>query len=110
MAAHNVPAEPYSGKNPVPKIATKLTALVNPEKATDAKARQLQDRSGQQEEKETEQTADRLAKGRTMHVTEPTTGEEVDIRNAAEEPDLESKGENVLRYDFPPPGERCVFA
>ncbi|KAH9941531.1 hypothetical protein B0H21DRAFT_752338 [Amylocystis lapponica] len=96
-------AEPYSGKNPVPKIATKITSLVNPQRATDAKARQLQNRSDKRGEKDIKKTARSLAKGNTMHVTEPATGEEVDIRNAAEEPDLNSKGENVLRRDFPPP-------
>ncbi|CCM05424.1 uncharacterized protein FIBRA_07641 [Fibroporia radiculosa] len=96
-------SEPYSGKNPVPKIATKLTSLVNPERATDAKAEQLQDRSGQRQEKETEKIARRLAKGHVMHTTDPTTGEDLDIRNADEEPDLSTKGENVLRHEFPPP-------
>ncbi|EMD37079.1 hypothetical protein CERSUDRAFT_114979 [Gelatoporia subvermispora B] len=96
-------AEPYSGKNPVPKIATKLTSLVSPEKATEAKARQLQDQSAKNEEKQTEKTASRLAKGRTMHVTDPTTGENLSIRNAEEEPDPRSKGENVLEQGFPPP-------
>ncbi|OCH92775.1 hypothetical protein OBBRIDRAFT_864983 [Obba rivulosa] len=99
-------AEPYSGKNPVPKIATKLTSLVNPEKATDAKAQELQDKSVKQEEKQTKKTASRLAKGRTMHVTDPTTGEELDIRNADEEPDPRSKGENVLEQGFPPPAQQ----
>ncbi|OSD00665.1 hypothetical protein PYCCODRAFT_1479096 [Trametes coccinea BRFM310] len=99
-------AEPYSGKNPVPNIATKLTSLVNPEKATDAKAQQLQDQSARREEKQTEKNARRLAKGHAMHVTDPTTGEELDIRNVDEEPDLRSKGDNVLRQDFPPPNWR----
>ncbi|EED84133.1 predicted protein [Postia placenta Mad-698-R] len=92
--------EPYSGKNPVPKIATKLTSLVNPKKATDAKAQQLQ--SNQQE---TKQTVRGLAKGHAVHTTDPTTGEELDIRNANTDEDLDtrSKGENVLRHEFPPP-------
>ncbi|PCH37535.1 hypothetical protein WOLCODRAFT_128544, partial [Wolfiporia cocos MD-104 SS10] len=100
--AHKL-SEPYSGKNPVPQIATKLTSLVNPEKATDAKAQQLQDRSDQRDEKETEETARRLAKGHCMRVRDPITGEDLDIRNADEELDLTSKGENVLRHEFPPP-------
>ncbi|EED79792.1 predicted protein [Postia placenta Mad-698-R] len=97
--AHTL-GEPYSGKNPVPKIATKLTSLVNPKKATDAKAQQLQ--SNQQE---TKQTVRGLAKGHAVHTTDPTTGEELDIRNANtdEDLDLRSKGENVLRHEFPPP-------
>ncbi|KAI8972445.1 hypothetical protein BD414DRAFT_469487 [Trametes punicea] len=100
--AHKL-AEPYSGKNPVPQIATKLTSLVNPQKATDAKAQQLQDESVRTEEKETERNARRLAKGHVMRVTDPTTGEELDIRNADEDPDVRSKGDNVLHQSFPPP-------
>ncbi|KAI0363405.1 hypothetical protein BV20DRAFT_975731 [Pilatotrama ljubarskyi] len=100
--AHKL-AEPYSGKNPVPHIATKLTSLVNPQKATDAKAQQLQDHSVHREEKQTERNARRLAKGHIMHVTDPTTGEELDICNADEDPDVRSKGDNVLHQDFPPP-------
>ena len=95
-------AEPYSGKNPVPQITTRLTALVNPERATEAKAAQLQDQSEHQDQKQTEKRAQRLAKGYVMHVTDPATGDELDIRNADEEPDLRSKGENVLDTDFPP--------
>ncbi len=91
-------AEPYSGKNPVPSITTKLTSLVNPQKAGEAKAQQLQDQSVRHEEKETEKTARRLAKGHVMHVTDPTTGEELDIRNADEDADVHSKGENVLHH------------
>ena len=97
--------EPYSGKNPVPVITTKLTSLISPEKATDAKAKQLQDASARREAKDTQKTANRLAKGHVMHVKDPTTGEELDIRNADEEPDTQSKGENVLHNEFPTPGE-----
>ncbi|TBU59824.1 hypothetical protein BD310DRAFT_1038272 [Dichomitus squalens] len=95
--------EPYSGKNPVPVIAIKLTSLISPEKATDAKAKQLQDSSARREAKDTRKTADKLAKGHVMHVEDPTTGEELDICNADEEPDTRSKGENVLHNDFSPP-------
>ncbi|EKM56734.1 uncharacterized protein PHACADRAFT_207924 [Phanerochaete carnosa HHB-10118-sp] len=95
--------EPYSGKNPVPQIATKLSALINPEHATEAKAAQLQDQSGAQDQKQTEKRAHRLAKGYVMHVVDPITGEEMDIRNADEEPDTRNRGENVLENDFPPP-------
>ncbi|KAI0634023.1 hypothetical protein C8Q77DRAFT_721518 [Trametes polyzona] len=100
--AHKL-AEPYSGKNPVPNIATKLTSLVNPEKAAEAKAQQLQDQSVRREEKQTEKNARRLAKGHVMHTTDPTTGEELDIRNVDEEPDIRPKGYNVLHQEFPPP-------
>ncbi|KAI0753253.1 hypothetical protein C8Q80DRAFT_1229046 [Daedaleopsis nitida] len=96
-------AKPYSGKNPVPNIATKLTSLVNPERATEAKAQQLQDQSERREEKQTEKTASKLAKGHVMHAKDPTTGEELDIRNADEEPDTRTKGDNVLHQEFPPP-------
>ena len=101
--AHKL-AEPYSGKNPVPQIATKLMSLINPEHATEAKAAQLQDQSGRNDEKQTEKRAERLAKGYVMHVVDPVTGEELDIKNADEELDTSNKGENVLENDFPPPG------
>ncbi|THH27196.1 hypothetical protein EUX98_g6993 [Antrodiella citrinella] len=100
--SHKFP-EPYSGKNPVPQIATKLTSLLNPERATEATAEQLQDQSGQNDQKQTEKRASKLAKGRVMRVTDPTTGEELDIRNADDEPDTRNQGDNVLDTDFPPP-------
>ncbi|KAI0703039.1 hypothetical protein BC835DRAFT_1079650 [Cytidiella melzeri] len=95
--------EPYSGKNPVPNIATKLTSLVNPEHATNAKAAQLQNQSDKNEADQTKKTASRLAKGHVMRVVDPVTGEELDIKNADQEPDLKSTGANVLETDFPPP-------
>ncbi|KIP05468.1 hypothetical protein PHLGIDRAFT_30925 [Phlebiopsis gigantea 11061_1 CR5-6] len=95
--------EPYSGKNPVPQIATKLTSLVTPERATKAKAAQLQDKSSRQDEKRTEKRASRLAKGYIMHVVDPVTGEELDIKNADEDPDSKNKGQNVLETEYPPP-------
>ena len=39
-----------------------------------------------------------------MHVVDPVTGDELDIKNADEEPDLSNKGKNVLDTDFPPLG------
>lgn len=101
--AHSL-QEPYSGKNPVPQIATKLTALANPEKATEAKAQQLQGQRGHDEEKLLQKRTKHLRKGHAMHVVDPTTGEEVEIKNADEELDIRSQGENVLNMEFPPPG------
>lgn len=102
-------AQPYSGKNPVPVITTKLTSLISPERATEAKAQQLQDASARDEQKNTRKTANKLSKGHTMHgVKDPTTGEELDIRNVDEEPDVRSQGHNVLHLEFPPPGE-CSY-
>ncbi|KAK7676000.1 hypothetical protein QCA50_021057, partial [Cerrena zonata] len=97
--------EPYSGTNPVPRIATKLTSLINPEKATEAKAQQIQDQRGPSEENLTKKRTKHLRKGHVVHVVDPTTGEEVDIKNAdaSDEPDTRSTGENVLDMDFPPP-------
>lgn len=106
--SHKVP-EPYSGKNPVPQIATKLTSLVNPHHATEAKAAQLQDESARTDGKRTEKRASRLAKGYVMRVVDPVTGEELDIKNADEEPDLRSRGRNVLDTNFPPPGTFVLF-
>ncbi|KAJ3557617.1 hypothetical protein NM688_g1373 [Phlebia brevispora] len=99
--SHKLP-EQYSGKNPVPQIATKLTALVNPERATEAKAAQLQDKSGQRDQKETQKRARGLAKGHVMRVVDPVTGDELEMKNADEEPDLRNKGENILSEEFPP--------
>ena len=97
--------QPYSGKNPVPTIATKLTALVNPEKATEAKAEQLRDQGARAEQARAEETASRLAKGRAIHATDPTTGEELDIRHAEDDQAKDAKGDNVLHQQFPQPGE-----
>lgn len=107
--SHNL-SEPYSGKNPVPQIATKLTSLLNPERATEAKAQQLQDQTDQRDQKQTEKRASKLAKGHVMRVTDPTTGEELDIRNADDEPDTKNQGDNVLDTDFPPPGACILFS
>ncbi|KAI0080428.1 hypothetical protein K474DRAFT_1637659 [Panus rudis PR-1116 ss-1] len=96
-------AEPYSGKNPVPQIATKLTSLLNPDRATEAQAQQLQDQSDEREEKQTAKRAGQLAKGHGMWVKDPTTGEELEIKNADEEPDTRNKGRNVLDADIPEP-------
>lgn len=101
--------EPYSGKNPVPQIATKLTSLINPERATEAKAAQLQDQSSRQDEKQTKKRASKLAKGRVMHVVDPVTGEEMDIMNADEEPDTRNRVENVLETEYPPPGAPVYY-
>ncbi|CAL1709607.1 unnamed protein product [Somion occarium] len=95
--------ETYSGKNPVPQVATKLTSLVNPERATEAKAQQLQDQSNKDDKKLTEKQAHRLKKGHAVSVEDPTTGEEVEIKNAEEEEDVHIQGKNVLDMDFPPP-------
>ncbi|KAM5531360.1 hypothetical protein V8D89_006496 [Ganoderma adspersum] len=97
-------AQPYSGKNPVPVITTKLTSLISPERATEDKAQQLQDASAREEQKKTRKTASRLSKGHVVHgVKDPTTGEELDIRNADEELDVRAQGDNVLHLEFPPP-------
>lgn len=101
--AHKVD-EPYSGKNPVPQMVTKLTSLINPEHATEAKAAQLQDQSDREDRKQTKKRAKGLAKGYVMHVTDPVTGAELDITNADEDLDLKNKGGNVLETDFPLPG------
>ena len=111
-------AQPYSGKNPVPVITTKLTSLISPERATEDKAQQLQDASAREEQKKTRKTASRLSKGHVLHgVKDPTTGEELDIRNADEGLDARSQGENVLHLEFLPPGEylislrnMCIYA
>ncbi|KAL4247548.1 hypothetical protein ABKN59_007359 [Abortiporus biennis] len=95
--------EPYSGKNPVPQIATNLASLVNPKRATAAKAKQVEDETTRNVKKDTRRVASDLAKGHAMSVTDPITGEELDIKNAEDYPNAGDQGENVLDTSFPPP-------
>ncbi|KAI0057306.1 hypothetical protein BV25DRAFT_1973301 [Artomyces pyxidatus] len=101
-------SEPYSGKNPIPKMTTGIRALVSPQRATDEKARQMQNMDtgmGEQarDEQQTEQRAGQMEKGDSVRVRDPTTGEEVEIRNAQEGHDKESPGQNVLKLELPEP-------
>jgi len=97
--------EPYSSTNPVPKAATNLKSLINPKHGTEAKAEELQDQSNETDAKKTEETAQKLQKGKRMRVRDPTTGDEVEIRNADEDDeDEDRKGRNVLDIELPPPG------
>ncbi|EIN08704.1 hypothetical protein PUNSTDRAFT_133889 [Punctularia strigosozonata HHB-11173 SS5] len=96
--------EPYSAANPIPKVVTSVKGLIDPQRATEAKAQQVQASQQQSEQKDTAKRAGKMAKGKAMRVTDPTTGEEVDLRNSQdEEPDTRNKGENVLKTDYPPP-------
>jgi hypothetical protein len=101
--------KPYSGSNPVPKAATDLKSLVNPEHGTEAKAQELQNQDGAVEQKETEKRAGKMSKGRVMKVRDPTTGDEVEIKNAEESHDDRTSGENVLDTDFPPLGAYLFY-
>ncbi|KIJ54345.1 hypothetical protein M422DRAFT_73809 [Sphaerobolus stellatus SS14] len=96
--------QPYSGANPVPKAATNLRSLINPGHGTEEKAKEIQDQGPEQDEKQTEDTVNKLQKGKRMRVRDPTTGDEVEIRNAEEDDELEDrKAQNVLNLDLPPP-------
>ncbi|KAA1474408.1 hypothetical protein DENSPDRAFT_905439 [Dentipellis sp. KUC8613] len=102
-------SEPYSGKNPIPKVTTNLKSLVTPQKATEAKAQQLQSQTQssqqdeEQDEEQTEKRAGQMEKGRRVRVRDPTTGEDVQIRNAPSEVTESEKGMNVLKLELPEP-------
>ena len=98
--------EPYSDKNPIPKITTGLRGLVNPQKATEAKAKQMQDADtgiaeDHEDERRQEDRTDEMQEGKRVLVRDPTTGDDVYIQNAR---DYADKGENVLKLAMPEPG------
>ena len=64
---------------------------------------QLQDQSGRRDEEQSEERVLMRAKIYVMHVVDPVKGEEMDIKNADEEPDTRNKGENVLENEYPEP-------
>ncbi|TFY71782.1 hypothetical protein EVG20_g1232 [Dentipellis fragilis] len=104
-------SEPYSGKNPIPKMTTDLKSLVSPQRATEAKARQLESQSesqshqqeAQQDEKDTEDRTGQMAKGHGVRVHDPTTGEDVEIKNAPKDVSDIKMGTNVLKLELPEP-------
>ncbi|KAI0050335.1 hypothetical protein FA95DRAFT_1555850 [Auriscalpium vulgare] len=105
--AHKL-SEPYSGKNPIPKVTTGLRTLISPQKATDAKAKQMEDMDTgtadqQRDEKQTESRTGQLEKGRAIRVRDPATGNDVEIRNAQEDHDTSNLGDNVLKLELPEP-------
>jgi hypothetical protein len=109
MASNDTPdthrlGEPYSAANPIPKVVTSLKGLIDPQRATEAKAEQLQGSQQQNEQNDSAKRAGKMAKGKVMRVTDPTTGEEVEIRNVEEAPDTSNRGENVLQTEYPLPG------
>lgn len=106
----HVTARPLAGKNPVPHLTAKLTSLVNPERATEAKAAGLQNKSDSNEAEQTVQRAERLAEGRVQRIIDPVTGEELEIKNVDQEADPRTIGENVLNTNLPPPGELNIFS
>jgi hypothetical protein len=97
--------DPYSDKNPIPKITTGLRALVSPQKATDAKAQQMQQGAEQVEKKQSQddqKRAEDMHEGQRILVRDPTTGSDVYIQNGTDDV---TEGENVLKLPLPEPGE-----
>ena len=99
--------EPYSTKNPIPKITTGLRGLVNPQKATEAKARQMQDADTgiaeeHNDEQQQEDRTDEMQEGKKVLVRDPTTGSDSYMQNAR---DYAHEGENVLKLELPEPGK-----
>ncbi|KZV63998.1 hypothetical protein PENSPDRAFT_757538 [Peniophora sp. CONT] len=97
--------EPYSNKNPIPKITTGLKGILNPQKATEAKARQMQDADTgiaeeHDDEKQQEDRTDEMQEGKKVLVRDPTTGSDVYIQNAK---DFAPEGENILKLAMPEP-------
>ena len=87
-------------------ITTKLTSLISPRKATEEKAQQLQDASARDEQEKMRKTAG----SHVVHgVKDPTTSEELDIRNADEGPDGRSQVSNVLDLEYLSPGEHLLI-
>ncbi|KAI0267273.1 hypothetical protein BC834DRAFT_822647 [Gloeopeniophorella convolvens] len=97
-------SEPYSGKNPIPKITTGIRSLVNPQKATEAKAQEMQSAGNRTDEGQTQGRTGKMEHGRAVRVRDPTTGEEIDIRNA-DEGQHNQVGQNVLKLELPEPAD-----
>jgi len=99
--------KPYSATNPVPKVATNLKSVFNPSRATERKSREVQHE--QEESRKQEETTKDTIEGKKIRVRDPTTGEDVDVKNAdadgdgVPDADVENRGKNILETEFPPP-------
>ncbi|CUA67212.1 Meiotically up-regulated gene 190 protein [Schizosaccharomyces pombe 972h-] [Rhizoctonia solani] len=105
MESKRIPKEPFSAANPVPKVAHLFRNVVDPQSATNSKARKLATgrKDAKRDQKRTEDAANRMARGHTLRVQDPVTGEETTIKNADEEPDSEQKTTNFLELPLPEP-------
>lgn len=99
--------KPYSASNPVPKVATDIRSIISPSHATNQKAK---DTKQSQEESHAQSDTKAAIKGKPVRVRDPTTGEDVEVKNAdadgdgIPDGDVENRGKNILETKFPPPG------
>lgn len=106
-------SKPYSASNPVPKVATDLKSVFTPSRATEHKSREVQHQ--QEEIRKQEKATQDTIQGKKIRVRDPTTGEDVDVKNADEDGDgvpdvdIENRGKNILETGFPPPGMLRYF-
>ncbi|KAL5640344.1 hypothetical protein ACGC1H_007571 [Rhizoctonia solani] len=105
MDSKRIPKEPFSAANPVPKVAHLFRNVVDPQSATNSKARKLATgrKDAKRDQKRTEDAVNRMARGQTLRVQDPVTGEETTIKNADEEPGAEQKTTNFLEHPLPEP-------
>jgi hypothetical protein len=78
MDSKRIPKEPFSAANPVPKVAHLFRNVVDPQSATNSKARKLATgrKDAKRDQKRTEDAVNRMARGQTLRVQDPVTGEE----------------------------------
>ncbi|KAG9120814.1 hypothetical protein FRC07_003540 [Ceratobasidium sp. 392] len=105
MDSKRMPKEPFSAANPVPKVAHLFRNVVNPQSATNSKAKKLVSgrKDAKRDQKQTEDAVNRMARGHTLQVRDPVTGEETTIKNADEDTDTERDTTNVLDQPLPEP-------
>ncbi|KAG8733675.1 hypothetical protein FRC12_018805 [Ceratobasidium sp. 428] len=105
MDSKRIPKEPFSAANPVPKVAHLFRNVVNPQSATNSKAKKLVSgrKDAKRDQKQTEDAVNRMARGQTLQVRDPVTGEETTIKNADEDSDTERDTINFLDQPLPEP-------
>ncbi|QRV80408.1 C2 domain-containing protein [Ceratobasidium sp. AG-Ba] len=105
MDSKRIPKEPFSAANPVPKVAHLFRNVVDPQSATNSKAKKLVSgrKDQKMEQEKIEDAVNRMARGQTLHVSDPVTGEDITIRNADEDPDTERDTINFLDQPLPKP-------
>ncbi|CEL56149.1 Meiotically up-regulated gene 190 protein OS=Schizosaccharomyces pombe (strain 972 / ATCC 24843) GN=mug190 PE=1 SV=1 [Rhizoctonia solani AG-1 IB] len=105
MDSRRIPKEPFSAANPVPKVAHLFRNVVDPQSTTNSKARKLATgrKDAKRDQKRTEDAVNRMARGQTLRVQDPVTGEETTIKNADEEANIEQDTTNFRQHPLPEP-------
>ncbi|CAE6406868.1 unnamed protein product [Rhizoctonia solani] len=105
MESKRMPKEPFSAANPVPKVAHLFRNVVDPQSATNSKARKLATgrKDVKRDQKRTEDAVNRMARGQTLRVQDPVTGEETTIKNADDDANPEQDTTNFLQHPLPEP-------